>query len=288
MKKIGVVILNYNNEKYTTDCVKSVLNSHRKPDWIVIVDNNSNNKSFDNLQSWLKLEASGSIFLLRKKENKGYAAGNNEGIKFLLDQGADAIWILNNDTIVDSAALEAMENKLFSKNRPGLCGSLVTYGYYPYKVQCRGGGKYNRLTGLSKLNGNGLDEISALNTDESKVEADLNFIYGASIMASRNFLEEVGLFDEKFFLYREEQDLAIRASNKFDLAYASQAHVKHFEGVSTGYSTNRFKWSSLIILLRSHFRLILKHDPYSLPIAVTSLAVYAIKKTLKKLVYHNS
>lgn len=283
MKKIGVVILNYNKEKYTIDCVKSVLKGSRKPEWIVVVDNNSADESWRNLEYWVNSLSSNSIYLLRERKNRGYAAGNNAGIKFLLNLGADAIWILNNDTIIDYAALEAMENKLFSRKRPGLCGSLVVYGDNPDKVQCRGGGKYNRWTGLSKLNGNGLNMADALSIDENDIEEELDFIYGASMMISRKFLEEVGLFDEEFFLYREEQDIAIRASNKFDLAYAAQARVTHFGGISTGYETGKFRFSSFLILLKSHFRLIIKHNPCALPTAFGYLVFCGINNLIKRL-----
>lgn len=88
------------------------------------------------------LPAIGSVVLLQQRQNAGYAAGNNAGMRLLMRCGADAIWILNNDTVVDKRALSAMQKRLFFKARPGLCGSLVLY-FGTDVVQCRAGGKTN-------------------------------------------------------------------------------------------------------------------------------------------------
>lgn len=282
-KKVGVVILNYNGWKDTIACAKSVLAGSKKPDWVVIVDNASHDDSQEKIQKWIRENelAKGKqteVIFHKELKNGGYAAGNNIGIKYLLKRGCEAVWILNNDTIVDTPALEAMEKRLFSKNRPGLCGSLICYLDDPDKIQCRAGGKTNWRTMLSRLNGAGLCRKEAEQTSADEVEKNLNFIYGASVMASRAFLEKIGLMDEKFFLYREEQDWAYRAQGKFDFAYASGAVVWHKGGMTTGFEKSKFKLVSAILLLKSHLRLIIKHNPRALPFAVYALILHAYRK----------
>jgi GT2 family glycosyltransferase len=210
-----------------------------------------------------------ALYLLRSPFNKGYAGGNNLGIALALSLGADAVWILNNDATVDKAALGAMRERLFSKSRPGLCGSLVLYadsGQAGQVVQCRGGGFTHRWTMLSKLNARGMSLSDARADTPEKIERELNFIYGASVMASRAFIERIGLMDENYFMYCEEQDWAFRAGGRFDLAYAPDALVRHREGGTTGHSRACVNIRALLRLMRSRLLLAWKHAPYALPV----------------------
>lgn len=313
--KIGVVILNYNGWQDTIACVESVLASRTSPAWIIIVDNGSTNDSARWLRHWaignMEFALSelgvfspcvkpvalhdvdetesfdiplGSVVLLRLKQNNGYASGNNAGIRLLKQAGADAVWILNNDTVVDQNALGAMSNRLFSKPRPGLCGALVCYLESDAIVQCRGGGFTNKWTGLSVLDGNKENLTTALLADPDAVEKRINFIYGASVMVSRAFIENVGLMDERYFLYCEEQDWAYSAAGKFDLAYAPDALVYHKEGASTGFSYKKLNVRLLWHLTRSRLLLTWKHTPEALPTVCLSIAYAALRMAWRRIV----
>ena len=210
-RRCGVVILNYNGWQDTIACAESVLASNKTPSWIVIVDNASTDTSVDQLRQWAtdKLKRplpegdaapSDRLVLVRAQKNKGYAAGNNMGIRLLMRWGADAVWLLNSDTVVDDKALGAMMQRLFSKPRPGLCGARVQY-MGTNRVQCRGGGRTSVWTALSTLDGYGFTPQRALQENAEAIEARINFIYGASVMASRHFIRTVGLMDERYFLW---------------------------------------------------------------------------------------
>lgn len=305
--KIGVVILNYKNWQDSLVCAESVLASTEPPSWVVIVDNASPNDSVRWIRHWaagrmdfvlpelgahslcakpfslvevcnheLPELTSGSVILVHSGKNKGYAAGNNAGIRVLLEAGADAVWILNNDTVVDPGALRAMRKRLFSKPRPGLCGSRILY-FDTEIVQCCGGGKTNPWTGLSRLEGHNVPVNAALKVAEGEVERRINFIYGASVMASRAFIQEVGLMDERYFLYCEEQDWAYTSRGKFDFAYAADAIVYHKEGATTGFSSKKIKPLSLWYLLRSRVLLTAKHKPWALPTVSMSIVFAALR-----------
>ena len=311
--RIGVVILNYNGWQDTIACAESVLDSVVPPSWLVVVDNASPDDSVRWLRHWaagrmdfvlpelgvpkpcpkplslLELDeeavchaAPAPLVLLRRHNNAGYAAGNNAGIRLLMTWGADAVWILNNDTIVDVNALGAMARRLFAKERPGLCGSLICYRDSGL-VQCRAGGRTNKWTGLSVLDGGGEDVTQAKRTDAAQVEGRLNFIYGASVMVSRDFIEQVGLMDERYFLYCEEQDWAYSARGRFDFAYASDALVWHKEGASTGFSHSSFNARRLLSLTKSRLRLTAKHLPLALPLVCLSIVYAAARMAWRRL-----
>lgn len=311
--RIGVVILNYNGWQDTIICAESVLASAVPPAWLVVVDNASPNDSVRWLRHWaaghmdfalpelgapgpcpkplplLELDedaarhaASAPLALLRCHRNGGYAAGNNAGIRLLMDWGADAVWILNNDTVVDANALGAMSRRLFTRERPGLCGSLICY-HDSGLVQCRAGGCTNRWTGLFVLDGAGEDVVQARRVDAAQVERRLTFIHGASVMVSRRFIEQVGLMDERYFLYCEEQDWAYSARGRFDFAYAPDALVWHKEGASTGFSHASFNARRLITLTRSRLRLTARHLPLSLPSVCLGIVFAAVRMAWRRL-----
>lgn len=293
----GVVILNYNGGKSTIACVESLLRGALLPDWIIIVDNASTDGSSQYLQQWAtrilgepmpEIEEDapvppiGRLMLLRARRNRGYAAGNNLALRLFLAWGVDAAWILNNDVIVDRNALSAMLNRLFSKPRPGLCGARIYY-MDADRVQCRGGGAVSPWTALATLDGYGFNTRRALSESPEAVEARLHFIYGASVMVSRDFLQTVGLMDERYFLYCEELDWAFSAKGRFDLAYAPDAVVWHKEGGTTGHSWRGVNAKSLLLLVRSRILLIWKHKPLALPVVCLSIGFAAVRLLWRRL-----
>ena len=196
-----------------------------------------------------------------------------------LHLGADAVWILNNDTVVAPETLTHMRERLFSSPRPGLCGSLIRYMAEPDFVQCLGGGHTNRWTGLSYLIGHKQSVSTMQMLPNEAVEKQLNFIYGASVMVSKNFLTTVGVLDERYFMYCEEQDWAFRAAGRFDLVYSRQAHVWHKEGASTGWPKKANNFFAMRHLFRSRLLLAAKHTPVALPLVLTSVG-YALLRMI--------
>jgi GT2 family glycosyltransferase len=113
------------------------------------------------------------------------------------------------------------------------------------------------------------------------VEKDLNFIAGACVMASRAFVETVGLMDEGYFLYCEEQDWAYRAAGRFDLVYAPEALVFHKGGRSTGWNGQSFNLKALCRLTRSRIRCTLLHHPLMLPTVLLFTCCAALRTTAR-------
>lgn len=276
--KIAAIVLQYGQWQKTAESVTSLLCSTLPPAWIIVVDNASPDDSAASIKEWLAehgpltvLEenwpaTSAPIILLKRKNNGGYASGNNAGIALGKAFDADAFLLLNNDARLHSNALETMWRTLAASERPGLCGPLIVYPRSGHPVQCAAGGHTNYITGLSHFIGENLNMDEAEKLSREKVEQQLNFICGACVLASRNFVETVGPMDEGYFLYCEEQDWALRARSRFNLSYAPQAICFHHEGASTGWNRHVFQWSSGFRLLKSRLRLAWLHHPQYLPI----------------------
>lgn len=321
-RAVAVVVLNYRHAFHTIACAESLLRLADPADWIILVDNGSDDDSAPRLRQWMGEQArlpgheltaetpeglaaaletvnaacphetaqkgdgtdrlEQGLWLIRSPINKGYAGGNNLGIALACRLGADAVWVLNNDTEVEPQALGAMRDRLFACSRPGLCGSLILYHDDPRFVQCLGGGVTNRWTGLSWLIGYRLPLQRARKMAPAAVEAQLNFIYGASVMASRAFIETVGLMYEGYFMYCEEQDWAYSAAGRFDLAYAPGAVVRHHEGISTGWPAAA-KPACLLRMTRSRIRLTARHFPLALPTVCGAVIFAAFRLAARRI-----
>ncbi|MBI2008140.1 glycosyltransferase family 2 protein, partial [Candidatus Amesbacteria bacterium] len=99
--KVFVIVLSWNSQKYISKCLDSLQKLVGKSE-IIVVDNASTDSSISFLKkNYPKLK------ILKNKRNLGYAEGNNVGIRYALDQGADFVWIVNPDVTVAPDSLSA-------------------------------------------------------------------------------------------------------------------------------------------------------------------------------------
>ena len=155
------------------------------------------------------------IFLLRAN-NGSYAAGNNAGLRLALRLGAEYVWILNNDALVEPEAARHLVDQMRRDPRLGLCGTTLRSYDNPEQIQILGGWHYSRW----------IARPTPLLTP-SKSRRCLSYVAGASVCVSRGFLEKVGLLCEDYVLYGEEMDWAARAGSRFSLSYCPEAVVYH-------------------------------------------------------------
>jgi GT2 family glycosyltransferase len=170
------------------------------------------------------------LILIENDTNYGFAEGNNIGIDFALKNlNPDYIMLLNNDTIVDKDFLKILVEEGEANIKVGLLGPKMYYYDNPKVIWCIGGKiDWKLARGLHV----GIDE-----TDIGQYSEKMNFDYinGSGILIKRNVLEDIGLLDEKFFLYFEETDLALRASkNGYDSTYIPHAKIWHKVSKSGG------------------------------------------------------
>lgn len=214
--RVYICVLNYNNYKDTLECINSLELLHYDNYCVLVIDNNSTDDSGIRLQDYVKNKD--KIVFIKSKYNCGYAAGNNVGIKFAMkDIDMRYVWILNNDTVVDPYALSELVKKAEINKSIGLVGSKLIYDWNRNKIQGYGG-IYCKYTGVSK------------HIKNEKEINKINYVIGASVLARREYLEEVGLMREDYFLYYEEVDWAIRGMGKYSISCAKDSVVYHKEG----------------------------------------------------------
>jgi hypothetical protein len=165
----------------------------------------------------------------------------------------DYFWLLNTDTVVDRDALGALIARARENDNIGMVGSTVRYYDRPFIIQAMGGAHLQPEKAASRHIGQGcnIEDIPRL---LKSVEADLSFVFGASMLVSKQLIREVGLMTEDYFLYYEEIDWAMRSRALFKLGYAPNSYVFHKSGNSSAkvlptfaasyYYRNRLRFTS--------------------------------------------
>jgi GT2 family glycosyltransferase len=180
------------------------------------------------------------ICLVRNSTNLGYAGGNNVGIRIALDWGADWVWIVNPDVRVSPDSLA----NLLAAVRPsvGILGSKSYFEkgfeFHKQRYQKSQLGKVIWFAGGSidwknvESKHLGVDQVDQGQFD---TPGPTEFITGASMLLSGQMLKNIGVFDEKYFLYFEEVDLCQRAHKaNWQLLYVPDSIVWHANALSSG------------------------------------------------------
>ena len=273
---VYIVLVNYKNWQDTAECLESVFKLENANFKVVVVDNDSQNGSVDYLEAWAngtrpvdfdlrfygnapvtaeaipkpipykRIAAQGishiavdnsSLYLVDSDKNLGFAGGNNLGIALALAHQADYIWLLNNDTVVAPDTLSQLQThflKSIQAGQPlGILGARLLYFHDPNMVQAVMG-RYNPMLASTEHIGFGQAASARL---EGFTPEEHDYVVGASMFISADFLNKVGPMSEDYFLYFEEIDWAKRGQLKgFVLDTCPHARVYHKEGASIGGS----------------------------------------------------
>src|SRR3989338_11579858 len=207
--KVFIILLNWNNWHETRECL-ACLEKVDYPNFeIVLVDNGSNSSDIENIKE------ANMQHTLYNPNNLGFAGGNNVGIKYALERGADYVLLLNNDAIAAPDFLTELVNAGESDKSFGILGSRI-YKYGTDDVVFDGG------------------EINKLMTKAEHIKQGLtlllpvDYITGAAFLIKREVIEKIGLMREEYFLYYEDVDWCVRARNAgFKCVVVPESKVWH-------------------------------------------------------------
>ncbi|HNY51745.1 MAG TPA: glycosyltransferase family 2 protein [Smithella sp.] len=205
---ISVIIVSYNTAAATVECLKSVEAANGAKE-IFVVDNASTDESVQKIRQF-----SPDIHLIVNKRNRGFAAANNQVLP--LCRGRYIIY-LNPDTIVKPDTPEKAVTFMDGHQNIGLAGAKILNpdGSLQESVSWRYPGEKFTRGETAGLAGN------------------IACVLGAFMIARKSLLDELHGFDEDFFLYGEDQDLAWRIREKgLSIGYIEEAEVLHWGGQS--------------------------------------------------------
>lgn len=215
--KVGIVIINFNGEEDTTACLLS-LRGIDYPDYeIVLVDNASRDASADRIKTGFP-----EITLIKNSDNLGFAEGNNVGIRYSLENGADYVLLLNNDTVVDKKFLTEIVSAAQAHPEAGVLGPKI----YLYGEEGRiwyAGGYLNKITGKTFHRG-----LHKKDVGQFEQMTDVDFVSGCAMLIRRAVIEKIGVLDPDYFFSYEDVDFSLRAERAgFKLIYVPGSHVSH-------------------------------------------------------------
>jgi len=239
MKKLFILILSFRAPQALAACLTSLKTAKLPSGWqkkVVVIDNS--------------------------QKNLGFAAGNNVGLKKALVEKADAVLLLNQDTVVDKAFLAGL-----LANPADIVGPVIKFkrdGKWLFDF----GGKINWWFGRTKH----IESDLILSTRYSNPD----YISGCAMLIRRPVLEKIGLLDESYFLYFEDVDFCLRAAKaglKIDIEPQSQ--IVHRLAAKKSPSSRRY-------LIASHWWFINRWLPaWRRPLAWLYWLVISVKIYLR-------
>ena len=244
------VILNYRTPEMTLNSATALLAQTKGMSAsLVIVDNASDDGSFEILQAGPNGEGWNEedwVTVIQSPKNGGFGAGNNFGIRagMAANKKPDLVYVLNSDAFPDQGSISALIKGLKQNPQAGFAGSYI-HGPEgePHITAFRFPTMLSELEGAARF---GPISRKLANFTVAlpmpKETQTVDWLAGASLMMRREVLDEIGLFDETFFLYFEETDLCQRAARAgWQTLYVCESAVTHIGSVSTGMK----KWTRM-------------------------------------------
>jgi len=258
MKKLAVVILNYNTKGITVNCLESIFKNNIKfsKNDVYLVDNNSSDGSVKTISKKFV-----GINIIKNPKNDGFARGNNLALR-KIHKKYEYVLLLNSDTVVskDIFAQALKQNETFEFDI-----FSVRLTYPNGKFQPNAGRLPNLLHVFVWLSG--LDDIfRKIYPLPSYQERGLKFykngrqvgwVSGSFMMIKSRVFEKIGFLDEKIFMYGEDVDFCLRAAkNGFKIGFINRCSIVHIGGASSDkpkISQWKGEFLGLKYLYRKHY-----------------------------------
>ena len=238
MTGIGAVVVDHDAGELLEGCVRSILGDGAAS--VVVVENGAPGSAAAGLDELLRQHPPPPLHIVRPGRNVGFGAGVNRGLAALAGEASPAEWVLvsNADLVVHRGALSALSAALESRPAWAIVGPRIfseTGEVYP---------SLRSFPSFTDAAGHAL--LALFNPDnpftrrykpappEGDVVTEAGWVSGSCFLARRVALEELGGFDEGYFMYAEDMDLCWRAHHAgWGVGFAGTASVTHVEGVST-------------------------------------------------------
>ena len=243
---ISIILVNYNNSNDTICCLKSLFNQNFEDFEIIILDNNSRKKDKQLIIKFLKNNVIPNhliknIKFVSSSKNLGFTGGNNTAVKYAK---GDIILLLNSDTVHELDFLDTMYlffkmNKSVHIAQPNIC-------FFSNKNLIWSNGGI-----INIYSPNLFSHLNYLEYDNNQFELPFKIDYavGCAIFIRKEVIDDIGLFDNVFFMYAEESDFCFRATNKGYKIYCNpksriyhKINLKKSEAFKKYYFRSRNIW----------------------------------------------
>lgn len=250
--KVSIIIVSYNTCKLLEDCLNSIFSQSWKHDYsVIIVDNNSQDGSVEMVGKKFP-----KVRLITNKENNGFSAGNNQGIK---QSDAPYVLLLNTDTVVQLSALDKLIDSA-EGNKWGVSSCKLLNK--DKTLQPNTGDLPKGISLLSWLTGADglltfLPTFHQTNPNFYKGNKLVGWVSGSVMLISKDVIDKLAGFDQNIFMYAEDTDLCWRAKdNGFSIGWTDSAEIVHLGGASSdnpAYAQWLGEFKGLVYLYRKNY-----------------------------------
>ena len=244
--QVAIVVVSYNTRSLLLECLASVTASTKSVSTeLVVVDNASSDGSYEAAR-----EARPEAVVIRNSTNLGFGAASNQAIR---QTSAPFILLLNSDARLTPEAFSAMVDLLDSNSRSGAAGCRLINARGEEVVSTRNFlTPFNQAFELLSIT----KRTHRLRPDANLTDCSVDWIEAACLIVRRAALDEVGLFDERFFMYSEDEDLCKRLKDRgWSICFTGRGTAIHHGSQS---SANR-RGEMLCQLYSSQMLFLAKH-----------------------------
>ena len=241
----AIIVLTWNQRDLTLDCLASLVQMTYPADrlLLIVVDNGSADGTAQAIR-----ERYPQAVVLENGENLGFAGGNNVGIRYAMEHGAEYIGILNNDVAVTADFLVPLLTVLQSDPAIGIATPLLAVMDQPEQVWALGSTVNWRTGAVERLYAG-----ERVSTWRKQPPFAVDAASGAAMLVKRQVFETVGLMDEDFFLYYEETDWCLRVQRAgYQIMAVPSSQVLHKVSAALGETSPVIDY----YMLRNHLRFV--------------------------------
>lgn len=249
--KVFVIVLCYNGVDLTLGCLETIQQQDYPNLEICLVDNGSTDGSIEILSQKYP-----QAHWVKNYENLGYALGNNRGVEYALEAGAEVVFLVNNDTRLEKECVSRLVETLIKDTQIGIIGPMV-YTWDGDKTISSAGGQVDWKMADAVNVGMGEKDTGQYRG------RTVDFINGCGIMITRDAIQQAGLLDAKLFMYWEETDWCLRVKSKgFKIYFEPSASMEHKATIRS----IELSPTTLYYMTRNRFLFFFRHSPNMLKI----------------------
>ena len=213
---IGVLIVTWNRREDVLECIDSVLRSSYPRLAVYVVDNASTDGS-----SQAIAERYQDVRLIRSEENLGFAGGNNLGLAETLDDGMEAVFLVNDDAVLAKDTVSKLIDGGFADPAVGVLAPKVLIHAEPGVIWSAGG----------RIDSNGISvqrHYGEADNGQADEPAEIDYAVGCAMLVKADIIRKVGVMDPRYFMYYEEVDWCRRIRQAgYRILYVPGSRVLH-------------------------------------------------------------
>jgi GT2 family glycosyltransferase len=241
--RVAVVIVIWNGMVDTLECLRSFRGDVYPNKQIIIVDNGSSDDSVARIR-----DSFPDVVILQTGENLGFTGGNNVGIRHAVKNGSDYVYLINNDTTVESDALEKLVQAAEANPQAGLLAPVIHDFDAPRAIWFAGS--------VVDLRRGAAWHDNSHQPSRTELPYEVPWATGCAMLLRASLLNDLGGFDDRYYLSWEDVDLSLRVRNtERSVMVVPKARIYHKGGQSGKNLNSIYSYYAVrnsLLLARKH------------------------------------